>query len=148
MKKRYLLLIILFFTICLTGCSDNSNITKATITKSDDEIIQKSASELVTIYEENELNFKNEYEDKEISITEEFDSISTAGNVTCVYLKNNWVIAYHENKGMFLDIAAKLKKGDKVTFKGKIHGIGGYCDWNHKMVEMDVPNGFTFDITN
>lgn len=150
MKKKYLSLLftILLSVVCLTGCNNNSNINKATIKISDEEIVQKNVNELVSISNENELNFKNNYVGKEISITEEFDSISTAGLVTCVYLKNNWVIAYHEEKGMFLDIAAKLQKGDKVSFKGKIHGVGGYCDWNGTMVEMDVPNGFTFEIIN
>lgn len=142
MKKKILFILL---TLLLTGCGSNS-LTKSKIEDTDGNLVEMSAKDLVEIYNENEMKFKKTYSNSKIEITEEYDSISTAGNVTCVYLKNNWVIAYHSSTGKLIDVASELNKGDKLHFTGKIYNVGGYCDWNHTKVELEVDNNSIIEI--
>ena len=82
-----------------------------------------SASRLLADYEANEVSAEQKYKGRIIGVSGVVDRIETGafGGVH-VYLKGNRMFSYVHCKleGSERDAAAKLRKGQKVTFAGKV----------------------------
>ncbi len=132
---------------CATGCGNNS---KATVTANDGGEAEMTAKELIKLYGENETKFNLVYLKAKIELTEVYDSVFKQGEVTCLKFKNNFVVAYHESKGEFIDFVSGLDKGDKVHFTGSIRGINEYCGGGTNgvdLVELSVSANSIFEKT-
>ncbi len=97
-----------------------------------------TAQEMIDTYNSNATKFKSLYSKKNIEVTDTVEKVSEAGNVTCLYLKNGWVIAYHDSRGAFIAFVSDLNSGDKVHVSGAVYNVGGYCDWDQSKVEIDI----------
>ncbi len=141
MKKNIFITFALIFLV--TGCGTTN---KAIIETNENKTVQLTSSELIAIYDENKVKFDTLYKSAQIDITNEMESITSSGSVTCVHLKNNWVIANHGNES-FNNKIAELKKGDKISFVGSIFSKSGYCTPSKsKEIELNLENYSTLEI--
>lgn len=146
MKKIVISIISIMLVFGLTGCG-TEKINKAKIKDNENNNVELTSADLVATHNDNETKFEKLYYKAEIDITEEYESVTKQGNVTCLNLKNNWVIAYHKSQGSFIDIVAELQKGDKVHFTGTIYDLGGYCgSSNGETIELSVRDNSTIEI--
>ncbi len=124
MKKEILnILICVVLVIILTGCNNETNlINKAKIVDNYNNNVELVSNDLVSIYNENSVNFDKLYYKAKIDITEEYKSVTQSGNSTYLELKNNWIILCDDDE-YWLNIISNLKNGDKVHFVGNIYGI-------------------------
>ena len=143
MKKILLSTFIIISTFIITGCGAKNY---GIITDEDSNKIEEiSAKDLIGIHKENEKKFKSLYYGKNIEITDKVENVMEQGNVTCLFLKNNWVIATHASEGDFIDFVSTLNSGNRVHISGKIYDIGGYCGYDSE-VEINITSDSIMEI--
>ena len=140
MRKNILcILFVLLIMITVTGCGKQKEEKNyGIITDASGNKTEVTAQEMIDTYNSNATKFNSLYSKKDIEVTDTVEKVSEAGNVTCLYLKNGWVIAYHESRGSFISFVSDLNSGDKVHVSGAVYNVGGYCDWNKSKVEIDI----------
>lgn len=144
MKKRILFgFIVLIGLFTITGCGAEKNY--GTITNENGEKTKVTAKEMIDIDEVNEKKFESLYYEKTIEITDEVEQVMEQGDTTCLFLKNNWVIATDELEGAFIDFTSKLDVGDKVHVSGSIYDVGGYCG-DYSKIEVYITSGSIMEV--
>ena len=144
MKKSFLVTCLAVVAIFLiTGCGAKTNY--GTITNENGEKTKVTAKEMIDTHEGNEKKFESLYYKKAIEITDEVEQVMEQGNVTCLFLKNNWVIATDELEGAFIDFTSKLDVGDKVHISGSIYDVGGFCGDDSK-IEVDITSDSIMEV--
>ena len=143
MKKILLCILVLVGLVTIAGCAAGKNY--GIITDETGEKAKVTAKEMIDIYEGNEKKFKSLYYKKEIEITDEVEQVMEQGNVTCLFLKNNWVIATDELEGVFIDFTSKLDVGDKVHISGSIYDVGGFCG-DLSAIEVDITSNSIMEV--
>ena len=116
MKKNLSLVLLLGVLILgLTGC--NSNL-KAKIIDNEGKRSEMTASELVSIYTENEAKFQKYYFLASVELTSTIESIDLVKSTSAAYisLSGNWRILADKDK---IDLA-DLDKGTKIRVRGVI----------------------------
>lgn len=146
MKKCYLVTCLAVVAIFLiTGCGAETNY--GTITNENGEKTKVTAKEMMDIHEGNEKKFESLYYKKTIEITDEVEQVMEQGDTTCLFLKNNWVIATDDLEGAFIDFTSKLDVGDKVHVSGSIYDVGGYCG-DYSKIEVYITSDSIMEVVN
>lgn len=146
MKNKILLsLLILVGLFTITGCGAETNY--GTITDENGEKTKVTAKEMIDIHNGNEKKFESLYYEKTIEITDEVEQVMEQGDITCLFLKNNWVIATDELEGTFIDFTSKLDVGDKVHVSGSIYDVGGYCG-GYSEIEVYITSDSIMEVVN
>ena len=94
---------------------------------------------------------KGNVESKKIIIpdmisNDEVEKVMEQGSVTCLFLKNGWVIATDESEGAFIDFTSKLDVGDKVHISGSIYDVDGSCGGYDSEVEVDITSDSIMEV--
>ncbi len=145
MKKRILFgFIVLMGLFTITGCGSEPNY--GTITDENGEKTKVTAKEMIDTHKGNEKKFESLYYKKTIEITDEVEKVMEQGSVTCLFLKNGWVIATDESEGAFIDFTSKLDVGDKVHISGSIYDVDGSCGGYDSEVEVDITSDSIMEV--
>lgn len=144
MKKKVLFSMFIFVTLfTITGCGNKKNY--GIITDENGKKTEVTVNEMLDIHDVNEKKFETLYYKKNIEITDKVDNVMEQGAVTCLFLKNGWVIATHDSEGPFIEFASKLDANDKVHISGSIYDAVGYCGVD-STVEIDITSDSIMEV--
>lgn len=127
--------VFVFLFVFLNGESENSENNSYSVSETTaEQIIEISASTLIKAYQENEINASEMYKDRYLKVTGYVDQLSRTDNTFIgdgYYVYIDYGNSYDFNtiscmlREEYVDDAANLKQGDKITIIGRCAGFSG-----------------------
>ena len=129
-RKILLVCLSIFVLFCLTGCGIDKTIYY--VEMEDEKIVEYTYKELKKIYEENRVNWEENYEYKYVKFTSEVEKVEEE----YILFKNGAVAEGYDSSSFDGDLAS-LKKGDSLTCTGYI-----ITSYYNEFLGIDISNCF------